>query len=218
MSRTTAGSGLVTVLMAALVAGLLASLLAGWGDGDPAAGSDPSGPAVGGLGLSGSVGSGSSGSGSGASPGSSSGDCPVGSYTVAEIVAKDVASTALGRLHITGGASIRVAFAADGTWTLSDDGSQPVTVSADGHRADGRLSGSLRGTYAAKGTENGTEYEFAQTGADGEIRVTSSLGDATLPLAAVGPALAPTGSVTLTCSDTGLTVDSDNVSLELTVG
>ncbi len=142
------------------------------------------------------------------------GDCPVGSYTVSAIAPKDAAHTAAGRLQVTGGQSIRVVLDSDGTWALSDDGSEPLTVSADGRRAEGRLNGRISGTYA----KDGDRYAFAQTAADGEVRVTSKHGDATLPLAVVGPALAPTGSVTLTCSATGLSVDSENVLLTLAAG
>lgn len=190
-----------------------ALLLAGCGSDGDSGGADSAsqasegGPLVGGI--AGSIG----GEGPAAAPAApAGGSCAVaGRYTVTTITPKDAVRTAIGRLQVTGGQGIRVEFTDDGNWSLTDDGSQPVTLAADGHHAEGRLVGRIAGRYAA----DGTGYRFEQTEADGEIRITSTLGNATLPMGTVGPALAPSGAVALTCTDAGVTVSSENVTLAL---
>jgi hypothetical protein len=190
-----------------LAAGLGAAvvLLAGCGSGDDAEGG--SGDSASGRSVIGGIGGGSGGGG-----GSAAGCSVVGRYAVAAITATSAAPTALGRLQVTGGQGIRLELVDDGTWALTDDGSRPVDVVTDGHRAQGRLAGRIAGTYVA----DGAGYRFEQTSADGEVRITSTLGSATLPISAVGPALVPGGAVTVTCADTGITLDSPTVSLRLT--
>lgn len=140
------------------------------------------------------------------------GECPVGSYQVASITAKESVTVGGEQLSAADVQGLTLEFTADGTWELTGDDAT-ITVTAAGLTADATLDGSAAGRYA----ETGGEYTFSQDSADGQITLDQPVaGIDSIPMDEFGPAVAPSGTATLTCSDTGLTVDAENAVLELT--
>jgi hypothetical protein len=139
------------------------------------------------------------------------GECPVGEYEVTKITGKSGADVQGQRLVATSGGGLKLALDNDGTWTLTGDGAK-VKLTAAGVTVTATVDGSAEGSYA----KAGNEYAFKQEGATGKVTLDKDVaGTSSLPMSDVGPALAPSGTATLTCGPGTLTVSSESVDLEL---
>lgn len=141
--------------------------------------------------------------------------CPVGRFQVVKITPGEAAGGDVD-VRLSGGTSMTIELTVDGTWTLTDDGDNPLEarVSAPGAGSvsgTATVRGSLRGTYARAGST----YGFRQEGGDGTVALSSPAGRDSRDIETVGPALVPGGTATITCSGTKATIKSDSVTMTL---
>jgi DUF3060 family protein len=151
------------------------------------------------------------GSTPGASAGSPGGDypgpCPVGTWQLSRIEPLDSIGIGAGELSFVGGGSMVLGMAGDGTWTVADDGSDPLdaTLVAGGAQASGTatIEGSAEGRYASQG---GDDYLFEDDRSDGTVELTAPGYSETLGMDDVLAAIVPTGQAEVTCSGNALTI------------
>ncbi|HEV2783148.1 MAG TPA: DUF3060 domain-containing protein [Actinophytocola sp.] len=140
------------------------------------------------------------------------GQCPVGEYEVTKIAGKAGADVNGVPIVATSGGGLELALTEAGTWTLTGDGAS-VTLKAANISVTGTVDGSAEGSYA----KAGNDYVFKQEKASGKVTLDQPVvGVSSIPMADVGPALAPGGTATLTCSEGGLRIASESVTLDLT--
>lgn len=143
-------------------------------------------------------------------------ECPVGKHRVTRITPGPAIDADGLRVQLSGGTSMTIEFTGDGEWILRDSGKKRLkaTVAAPGvGRLTGtaRIRGKLSGTYA-QGRDN---YTFTQGTGTGIVVLRSSVGSDHKSITAVGPALVPDGTATVTCSGDKTTIKSENATLTL---
>ena len=142
------------------------------------------------------------------------GECPAGTYQVTSLTARDSVTVSGQQVRVADVRGLTLEFTADGTWTLTGAGAT-ITVSAAGLTARATLTGSATGGYAG----SGGRHVFTQTSSEGRITLDQPLaGVRSIPMSEFGPAIAPSGTATITCTATGATVSAENATLELTGG
>lgn len=142
------------------------------------------------------------------------GECPVGAYQVQSLTAQDDVTVSGQQVRVADVQGLTLEFTEDGTWKLAGDGAT-VSISASGLTASATVNGTASGKYAK--ADKG--YVFTQTSADGEITFDQAIaGIESIPMSEFGPAIAPSGATTITCTDTGATLSAENAVLELTGG
>jgi hypothetical protein len=139
------------------------------------------------------------------------GPCPVGRWQLSGIEPSEGVGVSGGELSFSGGGSMVLELADDGTWTVNDDGSDPVdaTLAVAGAEASGtaRIEGSAEGRYA--GGEGGV-YAFEDDRSDGTVELNAPGFSDTLGMDDVLAAIVPTGQATVTCDGNTLTIDGTN--------
>jgi hypothetical protein len=145
-----------------------------------------------------------------------SAECPVGRYRVTKMTPGPAVDTGDYDVRLSGGTSMTIEFTAAGKWTLSDDGGRPLraTVSAPGV---GSVSGTatVRGELTGAYARSGSDFAFTRNGGSGSVALRSPAGNDRKSITAVGEALAPSGTATITCSGDKATVKSENVTMTL---
>lgn len=142
------------------------------------------------------------------------GDCPAGTYQVASITAKDSVDVSGAQVSVAEVKGLTLEFTPDGTWTLTGAGAT-ISVSASGLTAGATLDGTATGKHA----KSGDSHVFTQESATGQIKLDQPIaGITSIPMSEFGPAIAPSGTATITCTDSGATIAAENASLELTGG
>ena len=142
------------------------------------------------------------------------GECPAGTYQVTSLTARDSVTVSGQQVRVADVTGLTLEFTADGTWTLSGTGAT-ITVSAAGLTARATLTGSATGGYA----ESGGRHVFTQTSSRGRITLDQPVaGVRSIPMSEFGPAIAPSGTATITCTATGATISAENATLELAGG
>jgi Protein of unknown function (DUF3060) len=141
--------------------------------------------------------------------------CPVGTWRLRDLRATGDADVA--RVEFSGGGSLTIAFASDGTWTLTDDASEPLHASLDegGTRFDGQaaIDGTASGTY----TDVGNAYIFDLESSRGEARISGPGYNDTVDMSEVVAAFVPTEQATLDCDGDTLRLDSETVTMTLSL-
>jgi len=142
------------------------------------------------------------------------GECPAGRYEVTSLTAKDSVSVSGQEVRVADVKGLTLEFTADGTWTLAGSGAT-ISVSAAGITAGATLTGTATGSYA----ETGGSHVFTQKSAKGRITLDQPIaGVQSIPMSEFGPAIAPSGTTTITCTATGATISAENATLELSGG
>lgn len=138
-------------------------------------------------------------------------ECLAGSFLVTRFVGKESVSTPAGASKLEGsGGGLRMTFG-DGTWTMTGDGSRPINGRVGSYPGTITVNGTSEGRYAS----SGSGYVFEQQRASGSVTL-SALGEqARLPMSTVGPALAPNGTATVSCSGDQATLESASVTLTM---
>ncbi|HEU5475761.1 MAG TPA: DUF3060 domain-containing protein [Actinophytocola sp.] len=148
---------------------------------------------------------------SSSSAGSGDGTCPTGTYEVTTISGKAGTQVNGAPLVARSGGGLKLALTTGGAWTLTGSGTN-VRLEAGSVAVEGTVNGTADGTFS----KPGDKYVFQLENASGEITLKQPIaGISTLPMSQVAPALAPTGTVTLTCGPDTLRIESDAVVLEL---
>ena len=198
-----------TMRVAAAAAFLALLGLTGCDAGVTGGGASPTGASPTGASPTGASPTGSAGTGE--VPGSE--DCFVGEYQVGTITGRDSVDVNGQQATVSGAVSgLRLSVTRAGAWTLTgSDGRAVFTVA--GYQVTGTINGQSHGTFA----RDGSRYTFQQSGATGTVVLSlPSLGEQRVPMETVGPALAPTGTATVTCAGDRVTLDSASVKVELT--
>jgi hypothetical protein len=138
--------------------------------------------------------------------------CFLGSFDVVSITAKDGIATPAGTARPAGaGGSLVFDLRPDETWQLRSDGTRPVAFQVGPYTVDARIAGTLRGTYQRAGTA----FAFEQDGADGTVTLSSPAGEREYDMDVVGPALAPSGTASITCQTDTVEFVSASVTMTL---
>ncbi len=149
----------------------------------------------------------------GATPdGAMAGDCHVGTFQLTAIASKRGVSTQVGEVKVTSAGGFVMTLGADGTWRLAADGSQPLTVQANGLTVQGSAKGEVRGRYARSDNKLG----FQQESASGNVTVQAAGQSHSVAMDDFAQALAPSGVTTVTCTATELRLSSENVDMTMT--
>jgi hypothetical protein len=144
-------------------------------------------------------------------PAPAGGACPVGDYEVTSISGKGGTQVNGIPITVSSAGALKLELTEGGTWQLSGDGAT-VTLQASGVSAEATVDGTAEGVYS----KVGEDYAFRQEKATGKVTLKEPIaGTSSLPMADVGPALAPAGTAKLTCGDGTLTIASESVTLEL---
>lgn len=142
------------------------------------------------------------------------GECPVGAYQVQSLTAQDDVTVSGQQVRVADVQGLTLEFTEDGTWKLAGDGAT-ISVSASGLTAGATVNGMATGDYA----KADAGYVFTQTSAEGSITFDQAIaGIESIPMSEFGPAIAPSGATTITCTETGATLSAENAVLELTGG
>jgi hypothetical protein len=145
------------------------------------------------------------------------GDCPVGTWQLSAIEPADGIDTGAGELTFTGGGSMILELAGDGTWTVTDDGANPVDVSLDTGGAvvpgTATIVGEAEGRYAGQGDS----YLFEDDSSSGTVELSAAGYTETLSMEDVLVAIVPTGQATVTCQGGTLTIDGGQARWEFTM-
>jgi len=142
------------------------------------------------------------------------GECPAGTYQVDSLTAQESVAVNGQQVQVADVRGLTLDFAADGTWVLTGKGAT-ISVSAGGLSAGATLDGTATGAYA----KTGDSYAFTQKSAQGSITLDQPVaGIASIPMSEFGPAIAPSGTAEITCTDGGATIKAENATLELTGG
>jgi len=145
-------------------------------------------------------------------PAPPSGECFLGRHAVRSIVGRETIDTPAGPAKPSGnGGSLLVDFRPDGRWTLSSDGSKPAAFAVGPYTATATIKGQADGTYARVGEQ----FAFRQRTASGSVLLASTAGSYRTTMESLAPALAPSGTATVTCGQTVRLV-SETVELTLT--
>lgn len=137
--------------------------------------------------------------------------CPVGEYEVTKITGRSGVQVNGIPITATSGGGLKLALTDAGTWTLTGQGAD-ITLKAGDLTVEATVDGTAEGNYA----KSGGNYLFRQDGATGKVTLKRPVANtSSIPMADVGPALAPGGTAQLTCTASGLTIGSDSVELEL---
>jgi hypothetical protein len=143
------------------------------------------------------------------------GPCPVGTWQLSGIEPAGGIGVGAGELSFSGGGSMMLELAGDGTWTVNDDGSNPVdaTLDAGGAEASGTatIEGSAEGTYAGQGDS----YFFQDDRSNGTVELNAPGYSETLSMEDVLVAIVPTGQATVTCQGNTLVIDGGQARWEL---
>jgi len=140
--------------------------------------------------------------------------CPAGTYQVGSITAKDSVAVGGQQVQVAEVNGLTLAFTEDGGWELTGEGAT-ISVSASGLSASATLDGTATGSYA----KTGDTHVFTQESANGQITLDQPVaGINSIPMSEFGPAIAPSGTATITCTESGATISAENASLELTGG
>lgn len=138
--------------------------------------------------------------------------CFVGSYTVASITGHQGITTPAGAARPAGGGgSLVFDLRADNTWQLSSDGSRPVVFEVGPYTVDAVINGTLKGSYQ----RSGSSFLFEQDDATGTVTLSTPIGSRDYDMDTVGPALAPSGTATVTCGADGAEFVSQSVTMTL---
>lgn len=142
------------------------------------------------------------------------GGCPSGEYEVESLTAQDAVTVSGQQVRVADVQGLTLEFTAAGEWVLTGDGAT-ITVSASGLTASATVDGTASGSYA----KSGDSHVFTQQSAQGQITFDQPIaGISSIPMSEFGPAIAPSGTATITCTDAGATISAENASLELTGG
>lgn len=144
--------------------------------------------------------------------------CPVGSYEVSRLTPGESSDAGDPDVRLSGGTSMTIELAADGNWTLTDDGSSPLKARMKGPggasvTATATVRGSLHGTFVRSGDSYG--FDFARSGGDGTVEISSPAGRESKSIDSVGSAIVPDGSASVRCSGETATVTSESVTMTL---
>jgi Protein of unknown function (DUF3060) len=138
--------------------------------------------------------------------------CYLGRHAVRSITGREALDTPAGPAKAVGnGGSLVLDLAADNTWTLSSNGSKPVSFRVGAYSASARVNGTLRGSYR----NLGSAFAFDTSGGNGSTVLSSSVGSARFSMSEVGAALAPDGTARITCEQDAVRLVSDSVEMVL---
>ena len=116
-------------------------------------------------------------------------------------------------IHGTGG-SLQLRLRPDGTWRLSDDGSDEMRIVAGPWRAGFSADGWVEGHYQ----RSGDAWQFTHSRASGTASLRlHMLADTEVPLADMSASIVPHGRASITCDPDGITLESrpDAISVSL---
>jgi DUF3060 family protein len=135
------------------------------------------------------------------------GPCPVGTWQLSGIEPQQGVGIGAGELSFAGGGSMLLGLADDGTWTVTDDGSDPLDaiLVAGGAQASGTatIEGSAEGRYASQG---GDDYLFEDDRSEGTVELNAPGYSETLGMDDVLAAIVPTGQAEVLCGGDTLTI------------
>lgn len=140
--------------------------------------------------------------------GSVSSDCLAGSYKLARFVA--VGGSTNTTFGTGEGGDVTVTFT-PGSYQLTGAGKSPISVTLAGQQATLLVNGTVNGDY----TLQGNTAQFTVRDATGNATLNAGRLSRTLTMPEVGSVIAPSGSGTIACSTTGVTITLENVRLEL---
>lgn len=144
-------------------------------------------------------------------PAGNSGECLDGTFLVSRIAGKETVSSAAGDGAIeASGGGLRIAFTG-GDWTMTGDGARPMAGRVGAIDVQITINGSSHGRFV----HTGTTYGFEQEGAQGTVTLAGLGRTENLPMSDVGPAIAPSGTATVTCTGDQVTLDSESVTLTM---
>ena len=139
--------------------------------------------------------------------------CEVGTFQVTGIDATEDTSTPLGAVRVTAAPGVlTLVIRADETWTLTADPSKPVILRAGDLSVQGTADGTVEGAY----TRTGDTLDFTTQRTSGTVTAEVAGASRTFPLEQVARVVAPSGSTTVACGATDLTLGSKAVKLTLT--
>jgi hypothetical protein len=140
-------------------------------------------------------------------------ECFSGTFRVESIESTTTIETPIGEVAARGEAgSMTLTIDEGGSWTLADDGSQPVTFDLAGVPVEATIEGSATGTYTEAGED---EYQFATTETTGGGWIDSPVGSHEFSLEEVGSVLVPDGVTTVTCEGDEAVLTSETVVMVL---
>jgi hypothetical protein len=146
---------------------------------------------------------------SGSAPGAV---CFAGTYSVRTIVGREAVDTDAGPAVPSGsGGSLRLTFTNSGGWTLSSDGSRPISLSISGISVSAAVDGRSEGVFTAIAGQ----YVFHEDRASGTVTFSTPVGTQHLPMTAIARALVPAARATITCGGDSVRLVSDSVELTL---
>jgi hypothetical protein len=134
------------------------------------------------------------------------GPCPVGTWQLGNL--QTSTSVNGGELTFSGGGSLKLTMDADGTWELSDDGSQPLStrLAASGVSTAGTVT--IRGSAEGNYTKTGDQYAFQVESTQGSAELKSDVLNQTYDMDQVTSALVPSGEAAVSCTGTTLRINS----------
>lgn len=137
--------------------------------------------------------------------------CPVGTWKLADL--RSTTSLNGVEAQFSGSGSMMLTMSADNTWTLTDDGSQPLSaqLASSGVSVAGTLTvdGSAEGNYMRAGEQFGFQVERTE----GTAELKSDVLNQTFDMDQVTGALVPTGRAEVTCSGSTLRIGSGSFTM-----
>jgi len=144
--------------------------------------------------------------------GSAAGQCPAGTYDVADLTGKQSIDVQGQRITFAGTVSGLTLTMDDATWKLTGDNAKAKLDVTGVTQLDATIDGTASGRY----TKSGSEYQFVLDDSTGTATVAlAGVGSQQIDMNAVADAIAPRGRATINCTANGATIESDSVSLEL---
>lgn len=160
------------------------------------------------------TGNGGAGSSTTSAPTVAAEGCDRGTFRITKAVAANgLPALAVTELVASGGSTTLTL--SDEGWELSDDGSVPMTLQATvaGFVVSGTLT--ISGTATGEYLNADATYRFTQDSATGSARAAAGTLSQAIPMRDIGPAIAPFGAATITCTATGLDLTSESGTLTL---
>ena len=98
-------------------------------------------------------------------------------------------------------------------WELAGDNAKAMIKLAGVAQADATINGTASGEIV----KEGDTYQFALERSEGSATIRlGDIGEQELEMGELAPALAPVGQATVDCTDDGVTIESNNMTLEAT--
>jgi hypothetical protein len=142
-------------------------------------------------------------------------DCAQGTFDVTSIETSTLLRLNVDDRGIRGtGGSLQLRLRSDGTWRLSDDGSDEMRIVAGPWTGGFSADGWVEGRYE----RSGNAWRFTHNRASGTASLRlHMLGDTEVPLRDMSPSIVPDGRASITCGSDGITLESrpDAISLSL---